>query len=99
MHKNLSKKTLKTQTEPESSACYDMLPVCANLLRRGVQVEPLCPICKEEPETVAHMLLTCPAAKVVWFVSPCTIRIPQDPGSFSDGLTQWLAMDDEYLLN
>ena len=36
-----------------------------NLNRRGIQVDVLCPICKEE-EAVEHVIRKCELAKAVW---------------------------------
>ena len=40
-------------------ACLGCLPVLATLQGRGVQLNPLCPICHQEPETIMHALLLC----------------------------------------
>jgi hypothetical protein len=47
-------------------ACHNLLPTKDNLLRRKVVKEPLCPICKREPKTVAHAMWSCSAASDVW---------------------------------
>jgi hypothetical protein len=38
----------------------------ANLFKRGVCDNNLCPICLQEEETVAHVSWGCPAANDVW---------------------------------
>ena len=38
----------------------------ANLNRRGIQVDVLCPICKNEEEVVERTILKCELAKAVW---------------------------------
>jgi hypothetical protein len=50
-------------------ACNEILPTRANLFRKHIISSPLCPICKTESETVAHVLWVCPAAKDVWIDS------------------------------
>ena len=42
------------------------LPTMVNLNRRGIQVDVLCPICKNEEEGVEHAILNCELAKAVW---------------------------------
>ena len=37
-----------------------------NLNRRGIQVDVLCPICKNEEEVAEHTILRCELAKAVW---------------------------------
>ena len=47
-------------------ACSNCLPTRDNLHRRRVRVEPICELCKQEPETTTHILWTCPLARNVW---------------------------------
>lgn len=47
-------------------ACHNLLPTKANLFKRGVCDDKLCPICLKEEETVAHITWECPAANDVW---------------------------------
>jgi ribonuclease HI len=47
-------------------ACHEILPTKANLCTRKVLLEPRCPICEREEETVVHALWQCPAARDVW---------------------------------
>lgn len=47
-------------------ACSEALPTCANLKRRKVIEDPLCLICRIEPETSGHALWGCSAARDVW---------------------------------
>ena len=42
------------------------LPTMANLNRRGIQVDVLCPICKNEEEGVEHAILSCELVEAVW---------------------------------
>ncbi|XP_057418378.1 uncharacterized protein LOC130712568 [Lotus japonicus] len=46
-------------------ACQKVLPVNVNLQNRGVDVDPLCPLCQMEPETVTYALLRCPTVQDV----------------------------------
>jgi hypothetical protein len=47
-------------------ACQNLLPTKANLYRRHINSNPLCPICGMEEETLGHILWSCPLAKDVW---------------------------------
>jgi len=49
---------------------HNILPTMANLYKRRVVEEPLCPCCKLEEETITHALWTCPAARDVWGSGP-----------------------------
>ena len=44
-------------------ACLGCLPILATLQGRGIQLNPLFPICHQEPETIMHALLLCGNAK------------------------------------
>jgi len=46
---------------------WDRLPTRVNLVRRGVQLEnALCPMCREDIESVQHLFCTCKVAQKVW---------------------------------
>lgn len=42
----------------------------ANLFRRTLTPDPLCSFCHLYPETIEHVLLSCPWAVQVWFCHP-----------------------------
>ncbi|KAJ1438059.1 Reverse transcriptase zinc-binding domain [Sesbania bispinosa] len=44
----------------KTGACTNALPTAANLSRRGLPIEPNCPICQSEIETIEHTFLLCP---------------------------------------
>jgi len=46
------------------------LPTRANLFKRRVVEDPLCQCCKQEEETIIHVLWTCPVAVDVWGSGP-----------------------------
>jgi len=46
--------------------CNNLLPTKANLHKRKIVDDPLCPLCTGEPETVFHSIWGCPAAVAVW---------------------------------
>lgn len=54
--------------------CHDILPTKVNLRRKGVGVQMECGVCQGEEETAAHVLLSCPFARAVWFISPSGLR-------------------------
>ena len=45
---------------------HDSLPVFASLNRRGILTANKCLMCDEEEETVTHLFILCPFARVVW---------------------------------
>lgn len=47
-------------------ACNDILPTKEKLFKRKVVPDPLCPICMSAPESISHILWTCPSAQDVW---------------------------------
>lgn len=47
-------------------ACSNCLPTRDNLCRRKIQVVATCEFCHQEPETVSHILWSCPFARNVW---------------------------------
>ena len=49
-------------------ACSNILPTRENLQRRKVAVNPQCEFCKQQPETVSHVLWECPFARNTWAV-------------------------------
>ena len=59
--------------------------VCLNA--RGINLDPLCPRCKKEPETIIHMLRDCTESKEIWE----RLGISVENGSFfSSDLHTWL---------
>ena len=47
-------------------ACSNILPIKINLNKRGIVEDSLCPICKQEDESVEHILWICESARDVW---------------------------------
>lgn len=45
------------------------LPMFQNLVRRKIDVNPLCPVCFESTESVLHIFQTCQFARLVWAIS------------------------------
>ncbi|XP_040372300.1 uncharacterized protein LOC112166037 [Rosa chinensis] len=66
----------------------NVLATKQNLFRRHLGRSPLCPFCSEFPESVEHLLLSCPWVVQTWFLHPLGYRIPlQSLTSFD----QWLS--------
>ncbi|KAK9064831.1 hypothetical protein SSX86_016213 [Deinandra increscens subsp. villosa] len=42
------------------------MPVCVELVKRGVGVDPTCPVCEVENESVGHRFLGCSQANHIW---------------------------------
>ena len=45
---------------------YDNIPIFVILNRRGISATNKCLMCNEEEETITHLFLHCPFARVVW---------------------------------
>ena len=45
---------------------HNSLPHRLNLLRRGMDLDPICPMCNRMNEDGAHLFLKCKAAKMGW---------------------------------
>lgn len=46
-----------------------------NLIKRKINIQPTCPICKNKDETTLHRLVECPLIKQLWIISPLAIKI------------------------
>ena len=57
------------------------LPTADLISARGMKVDSRCQTCGEEPESINHMLFTCPFARLVWASS----SIPYPNGGFDEG--------------
>lgn len=55
-------------------ACTNLLPTKQTLLKRNDVVDPNCPICLREDETLGHVLWYCPAASDVWILGNKAIQ-------------------------
>lgn len=71
---NLWKKLWTVPTIPKClnlawRCCQDILPIKSNLVKRGLDVDPICPRCGQCAETVVHSLLLCEESKRAWFAS------------------------------
>jgi len=61
-------------------------------LKRGLQIDPICPLCHTNIEEVEHLFLQCPNAQEVWQLAKDHhwTSIPMPPVS-SDSIQRWLS--------
>src|ERR1044072_1530174 len=53
--------------------CHGILPLRPQLSIRGMDIDPLCPVCHEENETALHCLFHCREARHTWFGSTLSL--------------------------
>ena len=66
---------------------HDSIRVRSCLMKRGVCVEDLCPICQEAPESVFHALRDCSWVKLMWSKLGIT---EANQVFWNSGLLDWL---------
>ncbi|KAL4627044.1 hypothetical protein ACB092_05G139400 [Castanea dentata] len=72
--------------------CHQSIPTRVALAARGVDIEPLCPLCRSTPETIIHLLRDCPSSKEFWNCPPPPR--PVDPDCFyGSNLLDWLELN------
>ena len=49
--------------------CTNSIACQGNLRRRGLSIDPTCPLCQNDIETIEHLLFFCPHAHQTWFMS------------------------------
>lgn len=59
---------------------HDIIPVKDVLLKRRITTDALCPLCKEDRESVHHLLVQCPFAQVMWRISPLGLYVAVSQG-------------------
>ena len=60
-------------------------------LSKRVNIDPVCPMCEQEPESISHSLLHCNFAKQVWDKwEGCPINMKVRLGDFTDCALQML---------
>jgi len=59
--------------------CHNALPVKDTLFRRGLQIDPLCPICLAEIEDIDHLFGHCSMANQVWDMAVAHQWLPAHP--------------------
>ncbi|KAL0398703.1 UNVERIFIED_CONTAM: putative mitochondrial protein [Sesamum radiatum] len=68
--------------------CYDAVPTMANLAKRQKEVDTHCHMCEAEVETLQHILLECPFARMAWGLSNlpwCHVR------DWREGAAAWFS--------
>lgn len=63
-------------------ACSGALATGGNPFKRRCCLNPSCPVCDSEEESVEHLLLTCDWAQKVWYVTNASIRIRKEDISY-----------------
>ena len=72
-------------------AVTNSLPTRRKLMQRGLRIDPQCPRCGEEPESVEHLLLHCCESHLVWRASPLRIESVVAPHmSMAEWCCEWL---------
>ena len=46
--------------------CHDALATRTNLLKRGLNLDPICPLCHSELESISHLFTQCFITKGTW---------------------------------
>uniref|UniRef100_A0A8I6X6V4 Reverse transcriptase zinc-binding domain-containing protein n=1 Tax=Hordeum vulgare subsp. vulgare TaxID=112509 RepID=A0A8I6X6V4_HORVV len=59
------------------------------LARRGLHHHPRCLLCDQEPETIRHLLLTCPCARQAWHETLSWLRLPAPSPEHDASLQDW----------
>jgi hypothetical protein len=83
-------------------ACNDIFPTKEKLFKKNITLDPLCPICNLEVETLGHTLWTFNAAKDVWIecsskIHKCTSE-EEDFMRLVERLMAWLDEDQMHLV-
>ena len=72
--------------------CNDCLMVRTTLHKGIPQIPSICPIYLKEDETLEHLYLLCPLARVVWFGSNLSLRVDHfRPQKIKDWIGEWLS--------
>lgn len=71
----------------------NILPTRGNLCKKGIKIDPVCPLCNLEPETSEHLFMRCNFAQVVWFSSSLGVHVPLD-STLNQWLHKWLMGKD-----
>ena len=72
----------------------NILPTRGRLEQKGVNLDPICPLCFSETETTEHLFMRCPMVQQLWFISALGIHIPQHV-SLAQWLQQWITSSDK----
>ncbi|GAU47092.1 hypothetical protein TSUD_369250 [Trifolium subterraneum] len=55
-----------------------ILPSRARLAKKGLTLDPWCPLCYQQVEDYEHLFMSCPFAKLTWFASPLDLHAPSN---------------------
>lgn len=67
--------------------CHQSIPIHALLAARGIDIDPLCSLCRLAPETIMHLLRVYPSSKKFWNSFPP----PTNPNDFyGSNFMEWL---------
>ena len=71
--------------------CHNALPVRGTLYRRGCQLQPQCPLCATDIESIDHLFQGCPPILTIWDLAKQHRWIPLHftPTTSFPWLTQW----------
>jgi ribonuclease HI len=70
-----------------------ILPTRERLERKGMKIDPQCPLCCAAKESHEHLSMFCPVTQLLWFASPLGIHIPNDLNML-DWIQHWLSCKD-----
>jgi len=59
--------------------CHNSLPSRGTLLRRGLQLDPVCPVCNADIEDTDHLFVSCPMVQQVWGMAVAHKWLPSIP--------------------
>ena len=72
--------------------CHASLPTRGTLVKRGLQIDPVCPLCNSGIEDLEHLFLQCPVVQDVWYLANLhkwlSIPLRVAPG---DTIQYWLS--------
>jgi hypothetical protein len=71
----------------------DILPTCANLHKKGISLDLLCPMCHLEEESASHLFLQCELMKLTLFASHLGSHVPLNI-DLHDWILKWLTCQD-----
>lgn len=72
----------------------NILPTRANLPKKGMQMEPLCPLCNGAAESQEHLFMYCQPTQLLWFTTKLGIHVPSHI-SLNSWLLRWLKSPDQ----
>ena len=77
--------------------CHNVLPVRGTLFRRLGRIDPQCPLCLDDIESIEHLFGGCPVTSIVWnlaiqhnWLPPCgSVAHPLNWSLFLDTVKRW----------